>query len=427
MSGIFQNVLEISIMASFMIAAVWLVRVCFKKSTAVFRCLLWMLVGIRLLIPVNIAVPFSLVPNVNLDEIQESIGSVQNGERSDRVEAEYIQTASGESWNQELVDGNQVMVPGQVIETSENSENEWNQSGNQSQSPAEVSGSTLLEGLTVYSVSAMFWLLGMILMLGYMLISGWRLHKNLETAVPEIVNFGGKQIKIYRDEHISSPFLLGIFSPKIYVPFQMEEQNLQYVLAHELTHIRRRDYVWKPLSFVVLSFYWFNPLVWVAYILLGRDIEAACDEQVLRSKLVQDKADYAKALLSCASGQRRIAVCPVAVGESDVKKRVKNVMSYKKPGVLAVIGCVLLGVVISLCFMTVAENRAKTLTMETLLKLTENGKLEKQITDKGLEMFLDYENVVKSLAPEGSIAATCKCDLSYQGKEYELEIYYKLP
>jgi len=198
------------------------------------------------------------------------------------------------------------------------------------------------------------WIFGIVSLLVYMFVGWLRLHRSLGTAVPETVEFAGRQICIYRTENVGAPFLLGMISPKIYLPFGLTGKEMEYVLAHELMHIRRRDYIVKPLSFVVLALYWFHPLVWVSYILLGRDIELACDERVLRENSSMDRVEYARALLSCNSEQRKFYVCPVAFGESNVKVRVKNVLDYKKPGFWVMLVCAILCVAVALMFMTVS-------------------------------------------------------------------------
>ena len=157
---------------------------------------------------------------------------------------------------------------------------------------------------------------------------------------------------IFQSEAVDSPFVLGVVRPRIYIPFRIEGRNLVHVVMHEQVHILRRDHWWKPLGFVLLSVYWFHPLMWLAYILLCRDIELACDERAIKGLDDGQRADYSQALLDCSVSRRSIAACPLAFGETGVKTRVKSVLGYRKPGfwilALAVVACI----VVAVCFLT---------------------------------------------------------------------------
>ncbi|MCR5754397.1 MAG: M56 family metallopeptidase, partial [Acetatifactor sp.] len=153
-------------------------------------------------------------------------------------------------------------------------------------------------------------------------------------------------------DEVESPFILGIFKPVIYVPSDMSEELLRLVLAHERAHLKRCDYLWKPLGFFLLSLYWFNPFCWLAYVLLCRDIEAACDEKVIRDKPKEYIVMYSQALLNCSIRRRTIAACPLAFGETGVKTRVKGILNYKKPTFWVMIAAFIVCVAVTLCFMT---------------------------------------------------------------------------
>ena len=189
------------------------------------------------------------------------------------------------------------------------------------------------------------WIFGMIALALYTAISYWRLSRKVDTAVRYKDN-------IFQSENVNSPFVLGIIKPRIYLPFNMNGQNLEHVVAHEQAHIRRKDHLWKPLGFLLLTIHWFNPLMWLAYVLLCRDIELACDEKVIKELGNEQRADYTQALVVCSVNRRMIAACPLAFGEVGVKDRVKSVMNYKKPAfwiiILAVIACV----IVAVCFLT---------------------------------------------------------------------------
>lgn len=194
-------------------------------------------------------------------------------------------------------------------------------------------------------ILSMIWVAGVAILFVYTAVSYWRLRRKVSEAVILRDN-------IFQSENVASPFVLGIIKPRIYLPFNMNGQDLEHVVAHEQAHIRRKDHWWKPLGFLLLTIHWFNPLMWLAYVLLCRDIELACDEKVIKELDNEQRADYAQALVVCSVNRRMIAACPLAFGEIGVKDRVKSVMNYKKPEFwiifLAVIACV----IVAVCFLT---------------------------------------------------------------------------
>ena len=179
----------------------------------------------------------------------------------------------------------------------------------------------------------------------YTVISFWRLQRKVSEAVIFREN-------IYLSENVCSPFVLGIIKPKIYLPFKMDDQNLEHIIAHEKAHIRRKDHWWKPFGFLLLTLHWFNPLMWIAYVLLRRDIELACDEKVIKELDNEQRADYTQVLLACSVNRRMIAACPLAFGEIGVKERVKNVLNYKKPAFWVIVVAVVACAVVTVCFAT---------------------------------------------------------------------------
>ena len=189
------------------------------------------------------------------------------------------------------------------------------------------------------------WLIGVGALLLYTAVSYWRLCRKVDTAV----RYKGN---IFQSENVSSPFVLGIIKPRIYLPFNMNGQDLEHVVAHEQAHIRRKDHWWKPLGFLLLTIHWFNPLMWLAYVLLCRDIELACDEKVIKELGNEQRADYMQALVACSVNRRMIAACPLAFGEVGVKERVKSVMNYKKPAFWVIIIAVIICVGVAACFLT---------------------------------------------------------------------------
>ena len=208
----------------------------------------------------------------------------------------------------------------------------------------------LYNKISLRFVAGILWLAGIAAMLLYTAVSYFLLRRRVATAVLLRNN-------IYQSENVDSPFVLGIIKPKIYLPFQMDGKNLEHVIAHEESHIRRKDHWWKPFGFVLLALHWFNPLMWLGYILLCRDIELACDEKVIKEMDNENRADYTQALVACSVNRRRIAACPLAFGEVGVKERVKSVMNYKKPAFWIIVAAVVTCVAVAVCFLTNPLNR----------------------------------------------------------------------
>ena len=205
----------------------------------------------------------------------------------------------------------------------------------------------------VVFMGSIIWLTGMAAMLLYALISYLLLRRKVRASV-------AANSRVKECDEVDSPFILGIFRPEIYVPSGIDENTLELVIAHEEAHLKRHDHWWKPFGFVLLAVYWFNPFCWVAYILLCRDIEAACDEKVIKDKDREYMAAYSQALLDCSVNRRIIAACPLAFGETGVKERVRGVLNYKKPAFWMIMVAVITCIVVAACFMT---NPAKKITM----------------------------------------------------------------
>lgn len=202
---------------------------------------------------------------------------------------------------------------------------------------------------TVVPILAWIWATGILVFGIYTIISYQRLRSRMKTAVPLRDN-------IYQSENVASPFVLGLLHPRIYLPFNIAENDMAHVIAHEQAHIKRHDHWIKPFGFLILSLYWFNPILWVAYVLLCRDIELACDERVIKELETEQRADYSQALLTCSIPRHQIAACPLAFGEVGVKERVKNVLNYKKPASWIVVVALLSCIVVAICFLTSPKN-----------------------------------------------------------------------
>ena len=301
MDSLFTSVLEISWQAGLIALAVMAVRPLLRRAPRRAVCMLWLLVALRLLLPARLTVesPVSLQ--------QPESPPIQAYQELHQQEKAYVSAP-----------------PEQRLEMA---------------GPAAAQGFALLDQLPA------IWLTGVGCMALYMALSLLRMRWRLRAA-PRI------QDNVYRCTDWSTPFVLGVLAPRIYVPETVSEQDFPQVLAHERCHIRRWDHVWKPLAFLLLAVNWFNPVLWAAYVLLGRDMERACDEMVLKNATPAQRAAYSRALVSCAAQPKMAAVCPLAFGEVAVKERVKNVLNYKKPALWAVILLVVAAAIIGVCLLT---------------------------------------------------------------------------
>ncbi|MBQ6551105.1 MAG: hypothetical protein IJL78_06840 [Lachnospiraceae bacterium] len=323
MSTVFLKLLNLSLHAGWLILAVVLVRFFLKKAPRKVMCVLWALVALRLILPFSLESAFSLIPR----------GTVISNET---VKIQAPAASEGETVRNDAAP---------VVNMKEASAN-----------VSEIREETARRTFTVRSLlpyGSILWLSGTGVLLLYALVSYLKLRKTVAASVP--LETGGPEntgVRVMVCDEIRSPFILGIFRPVIYVPSSMSGEALRYVLSHETAHLKRLDHFWKPFGYLLLAVYWFQPLCWLAYILLCRDIEIACDEKVIRDMDREQMASYSQALLDCSMERRRIAACPVAFGEVGVKERVKNIISYKKPGfwimLLAAVSCI----IVSACFMT---------------------------------------------------------------------------
>ncbi|MBR6951656.1 MAG: hypothetical protein IKH56_08015 [Oscillospiraceae bacterium] len=308
MSTVFLKILNMSITASWLILAVVLVRLLLKKAPKWIPCLLWGLVAIRLVCPFSFGSIFSLIPS------NETIPT-------------NITVQQEPAINSGITIVNDVINP--VIAES------FTPAPTDSVNPLQI----------IIPVAAIVWVSGIVIMLAYALISYIKLKKTVSVCVPV-----GE--RILSCDEVKAPFILGVFKPIIYVPSSMSGETLDLVIRHETAHLQRRDHWWKPFGYLLLAFYWFNPLCWIAYVLLCRDIEMACDEKVIRDMDRGDKAAYSQALLDCSFPRKRIAACPLAFGEVGVKERIRGVLNYKKPAFWIVLTAVAACVVLAVCLMT---------------------------------------------------------------------------
>ena len=308
MSEVFLKIINMSIAASWMIPVILLVRICFKRAPKWVRVLLWGFVAVRMICPFSFESVLSLIPSTETVSPQIMMDPTP-------------QVTTG------LISLNAVLNP--IIA--------------ESFAPNPATSANPLQILI--PVAAIFWITGMVVMLLYAMVSYCLLHRKVVTAVR-------LDDTVLQSENIDSPFVLGIVNPKIYLPFRMNGEDLAYVIAHEQAHIQRKDHLWKPLGFLLLTIHWFNPLMWLAYILLCRDIELACDEKVIQKMDHNTRADYSQVLVNCSVNHRRVSACPLAFGEVGIKKRVKSVLQYKKPAVGVILCAIIVCVFVAVCFLT---------------------------------------------------------------------------
>lgn len=308
MNELFLKIINMSISASWLVLAVLILRLVLKKAPKWINVLLWGIVAVRLICPFSFESALSLIPSA--ETIPLNIGMDTTPTINSGINAI-----------------NNVVNP--II----------------SQSNTPMAGASVNPLQITIGIFEYIWIFGMIALALYTAISYWRLRRKVDTAVLYKDN-------IFQSENVSSPFVLGIIKPRIYLPFNMEEQDLKHVVAHEQAHICRKDHWWKPLGFLLLTVHWFNPLMWLAYVLLCRDIELACDEKVIKDLDGEQRADYTQALVACSVNRRMIAACPLAFGEVGVKDRVKSVMNYKKPAFWIVLASIVVCIVVAVCFLT---------------------------------------------------------------------------
>lgn len=344
MGDIFLKLLNMSITAGWLILAVLCIRVLFKNMPKWIHCLLWGVVAVRLMVPFSIESAFSLLPSA--EPIQSS--SMAEGEI-----VPYVPS----------IDSNLPMVENTVNPLLAKT---FSYEESDSAAPLQV----------VTGIAGSVWLSGMIALLLFAIGSVIRLHLLVRTAVPY-----KKQIFIC--DEVSSPFILGLFRPRVYLSSAMEKDEMNYVIAHEKAHLRRKDHLWKPLGYLILCVYWFHPLCWVAYIMLCKDIELACDEKVIKNMSFANKKEYSRVLLYCASQRRLVFSCPLSFGEVGVKERVKSVLKYKKPAFFITLVAVMLCVVVAVCFLT---NPAKTYQIKVTVPAGSTAAFcysEEEISPKG--------------------------------------------
>lgn len=309
MAAVFLKLLNLSISASWLVLAVLVLRLISKRSPKWMNVLLWGIVALRLVLPFSIESALSLIPS------------------AETVSPAAVQFAPAPTITSGV----------SVIDNAVNS--------SLSEHFAAVPTASVNPLYVWTEIAGWVWLIGLGAMLLYALVSYLRLRRRVSVSLPI-------QDHIYLCDAISSPFILGVVKPRIYLPSGLDEVQRQNVLAHEQAHLARRDHWWKPLGFALLAVYWFNPVLWLAYTLLCRDIELACDERVIRTMDESAVKTYSTVLLACSMPRKAVITCPLAFGEVGVKERVRNALHYKKPAFWVVAASVAVCVVVAVCFLT---------------------------------------------------------------------------
>ena len=339
MDDVFLKLVNLSISASWLILAVLVLRVVLKKAPKWVMPLLWGVVALRLVCLFSIESALSLIPS------------------AETIPSEIVtETREPVLYEQATLD----IVTNPTLPSA-------------AEVPVGVSRQQAQVDFNIYSV---LWLAGMAALLVHALVSAGKLKRKLATAILLRDN-------IYESEFVDSPFVFGVVKPNIYLPMHMDEGTAAYVIAHECAHLARRDHWWKVLGYLVLALHWFNPLVWVAYILFCRDIELACDEKVVKGLDGAARADYSQALLSCAAPKRAVAACPLAFGEGNIKMRVKSALHYKKPAFWVAAAAVLAVVIVAVCFLTNPKSERGSLVWAQKLNAADVASIELYVPAEG--------------------------------------------
>ncbi|MBD5549848.1 MAG: hypothetical protein HDQ96_01535 [Lachnospiraceae bacterium] len=378
MEAVFLKILNMGITASWVIFAVVILRLVLKKAPKWIVCLLWALVALRLVCPFSIESALSLIPSSeplpreiiteNTFQINTGIGAM------DEPVNDYLGDHYYEGVSVSADNGNHIMF-----------------------------------------LSGIIWTAGIVLLMLYGFVSYYRLHRLTRASLKLEKN-------IFLCDAIDTPFILGIIRPRIYLPSGMEKEQAEYVIAHERAHLKRKDHIWKPAGFVLLSVYWFQPLCWLSYILLCRDIELACDEHVIRELGQESKKPYAEVLLSCSIKRNMVSACPLAFGEVGVRERVKNVLHYKKPAFWIILAAVICCIVAAVCFLTSPKEEGESIsyTEETAAYMVEVQARAEQYAKEAYQAVLDSPSNYDYTDWRVKYWEHCYTYDDLEGKTYEL-------
>lgn len=322
MTSVFLKILNMGIVAGWIALLVMLVRLPLKKAPRFITVLLWVLVAVRLIFPFSPESPVSLVPDN--EPIPANIFTPEMPEDPSPDAAVYPTESDGTTTGIPIIPGTTIIdYPGHLHEPQ----------------------ITVKRHVSPVVIAACIWAVGVAAMAVWAAVGCIRIKLRVREAIPQ----GGN---VYICDRVGTPFIFGLFRPHIYLPSDTSEGDAALILTHERTHIARLDHIWKPLGFLLLSLYWFNPILWVAYIMLCRDIEIACDEKVLHLMGPEIKKQYSDALINCSVTRTMTAACPLAFGETGVKERVRRVLNYKKPAFWIIITALIVCAAASVCLLT---------------------------------------------------------------------------
>ena len=384
MKELFTGILNISISAGILIIVCTLVRLIFRRMPKFVRCLMWLLVAIRLAVPFAIESPLSLLPAREYVTV-----SSNDNESTDEAGSFYIVEEDGKADTTNTVETYNNIARENTAETS---------------------------NIDVMYVLSIVWLVGVVAMLIYALVSYIRLRRLVDDAVLLRDN-------IYQSERAGTAFILGVIRPRIYVPYGLSLNELYMSISHEKAHISRRDHLVKPLGFIIAAVYWFNPLVWLAYILLCRDIELACDEKVIKKIGYDKKKDYSQALLNLSIPKKYISACPVAFGEVGINERIKNVLTMKKGKKIIIAVAVAICAVLAICFLTypkkIKNNSGDVAEVQASEETAEE--IEEATTEETTTETNSSENVVECFPVIGSGTITRQFSEDHQSVDIAAE------
>ena len=359
-----------SVSAGVIVLAVLLLRLPLKKAPKWITVLLWSIAAFRLVCPVTVESAVGLIPSF--------AGTLQVG---DALDAGIISNAGdiSDDGNSGIDNG----VNNVIIDSELDFDN--NNSGYEAISNEKYIGADDVIKFLANGIFSVVWLAGIAVLFVYTAVGYIRIKNRTATAVLLRDN-------IFQSENVASPFVFGIIKPRIYLPFNMSEGDMENVIAHEEAHIKRKDYIVKPLGFLLLAVHWFNPVIWLGYEVFCKDIELACDEKVVKDYTAKQRADYSQTLLFCSVNRKMPAACPLTFGEVGVKTRVKSVLNYKKPGFWVSIAAIIVIVAAAVCFLTSPKTSANEgdYSVAAVYEVTPSEELEQKRENGEYIIYTEY-------------------------------------
>ena len=325
---LFLLAVKLCLSASIVTGVVLLLRPVLKKAPRGLVCALWVLVGLRLLIPVLPQSKVSVIPE-----------AVSGGKAVEALRSQVVEEIVAIREDRDEVLYKEITTQYKDLPVYQEAGQNYVVVSALAHTPPKTFGESIVPGLSVV------WLIGIGIMLLYMFGSFLNLHRRLRTAVI-------REKGVWESDEITSPFILGVIRPRIFLPTSLTEEERVFVLAHEKTHLKRGDQIWKPLGYLLLAVYWFNPLFWLAYFLLCRDIESACDERVIKNEGPAYRKAYSETLLKLNVRQKAVTACPLAFSEAGVGGRIRSVLNYKKPAFWLIVTALVVSIVAAGCALT---------------------------------------------------------------------------